>query len=94
MTSGVLDSLPSEYLERKWIDSLVGSDEGGNNIPDAKLIPEKRYGLSFRPRQSMFVNRDKALKIAIDNINSVLLRKPFVYLIDFRNLSKLDPIPS
>jgi hypothetical protein len=94
LTSGVADSIPSEYLERKWIDSLVGSDKSGNNVPDAKLIAQKRYGLSFRPRQSMFVNRDKALKIAIDNINLVLLRRPFADLIDFDNLGKLDPIPS
>jgi hypothetical protein len=94
LTSGVADSLPSVYLEKKWIDSLVGSDEAGNTIPDPKLPAKKKYGLSFRPRQSMFVDRDKALKIAIDNINAILLTRPFADLINFENLNKLDPIPS
>jgi len=94
LTSGVADSLPSEYLEKKWIDSLVGSDEAGNAVPDPKLPVKKQQGLSFRPRQSMFVNRDKALKIAIDNINSVLITRPFADTIDFSNLNKFDPIPS
>ena len=94
LTNGVADSLPSVYLEKKWIDSLVGSDEAGNAIPDPKLPAKKKYGLSFRPRQSMFINRDIALKIAIDNINSILLTRPFTDLINFENLNKLDPIPS
>ena len=94
LTSGVADSLPSEYLEKKWIDSLVGSDEAGNAVPDSRLPVKKQQGLSFRPRQSMFVNRDKALKIAIDNINSVLTTRPFSDTIDFGNLNRLDPIPS
>jgi Fe-S cluster assembly iron-binding protein IscA len=94
LTSGVSDSLPSVYLEKKWIDSLVGSDGAGNTIPDPKLPAKKKYGLSFRPRQSMFINRDKALKIAIDNINTILSTRPFTDLINFENLNKLDPIPS
>jgi hypothetical protein len=94
LTSGIADSLPSEYLEKKWIDSLVGSDEAGNAVPDSRLPVKKQLGLSFRPRQSMFSDRDKALKIALDNINTVLSTRPFTDLIDFENLNKLDPIPS
>ena len=94
LTSGVADSLPSTYLEQKWIDSLVGSDEKGNVVPDPRLPAKKQVGLGIRPRQSMFVSRDNALKIAIDNINLVLLTKSFSDIVDFRNLNRLDPIPS
>ncbi len=93
LTNGVADSLPTATLEEKWLDSLVGEDRAGNAVPDPKLPAKKKYGLGVRPRQSMFVNRDKALKIAIDNINDILLTRPFADTINFENLNKLDPIP-
>jgi hypothetical protein len=94
LTEGVADNIPSEFLEKKWIDSLVGFDEAGNTVPDFNLSLKQRYGLGFRPRQTMFVNRAKALKIAIDNINSILETRPFVDTIDFENLSLKDAVPS
>jgi len=94
LTEGVADNIPAEFLEKKWIDSLVGFDEAGNTVPDINLSEKQRYGLSFRPRQTMFVNREKALKIVIDNINAILLTRPFVDTINFKNLSATDSIPS
>jgi Fe-S cluster assembly iron-binding protein IscA len=94
LTEGVADSLPADSLERKWLDSLVGFDDAGNTVPDFNLSENQRYGLSFRPRQTMFVNRAKALRIAIDNINSVLETRPFTDLINFVNLNSTDPLPS
>jgi hypothetical protein len=93
LTEGVADNVPAEFLEKKWIDSLVGFDEAGNTVPDFNLPIKQRYGLSFRPRQTMFANRAKALKIVIDNINSVLTTSPFVDTLSFENLNKKDPIP-
>lgn len=94
LTEGVADSLPSDSLERKWIDSLVGFNEAGNPVPDPILLPKQRYGLAFRPIQTMFVNRARALKIVVDSINSILTTRPFADLIDFENLNKVDPVPS
>jgi len=94
LTEGVADNVPAEFLERKWIDSLVGFDEAGNTVPDVRLSTKQRYGLSFRPRQGMFVDRAKALKITIDNINSILLTRPFVDTVNFENLNSKDPVPS
>jgi len=93
LTEGVADNLPAEFLEKKWIDSLVGFDEAGNTVPDDKLSIKQRYGLSFRPRQTMFVDRARALRIVIDNINNILLTKPFADTISFENLNARDPIP-
>ena len=93
LTEGVEDSLPSDALEQKWIDSLVGFNQSGNPVPDPTLLPKQRYGLAFRPIQTMFVNRSTALKVVVDRINGILETKPFSDLIDFDNLNKIDPIP-
>ena len=94
LTEGQATSLPSDALEQKWIDSLVGFNQAGNPVPDPTLRPKQKYGLAFRPIQTMFVNRATALKIVIDRINSILLTQPFSDLIDFEYLNKIDPIPS
>jgi hypothetical protein len=82
LTEGIADSLPSDALEQKWIDSLVGFNQAGNPVPDPTLLPKQRYGLAFRPIQTMFVDRGTALKIAIDRSNSILTTRPFADLID------------
>lgn len=94
LTEGVADSLPSPALEQKWIDSLIGFNAANNPVPDPTLLPKQKYGIAFRPIQTMFVDRATALKITVDNINTILKTKPFADLIDFENLNKVDPIPS
>ena len=94
LTEGVSDSLPTSQLEAKWIDSLIGFDAVGNTVPDPNLAIKQRYGVSFRPRQSMFVDRKKALNIVIDRINAVLKTKPFSDTLNFENFNKIDPKPS
>ena len=93
LTEGVADSLPSLQLERKWIDSLIGFDIQGNAVPDSGLSDSKKYGISFRPRQGMFVDRRTALSVVINNVNTILLTQPFTDLINFNNLELLDAIP-
>ena len=93
LTEGVVDSLPSTQLERKWIDSLIGFDIQGNAVPDPTLANGKKYGIAYRPRQSMFVDRQTALSVVINNVNSILLTQPFTDLINFNNLELLDAIP-
>jgi hypothetical protein len=95
LTEGKADSLPSPEIERKWIDSLVGYDATGNRVPDLSLPEKQKYGLSFRPRQSMFVNRYQVLDSLIDNINQILKSKPFADTINYENLNLVDlpPIP-
>jgi len=94
LTEGVADSVPSAQLEAKWIDSLIGRDTKGNRVPDSSLPDKQKYGLNFRPRQSMFVDRVAALKIAIDNINNVLTTEAFADILDFTNLNLVDEKPS
>lgn len=94
LTEGVADSLPTKKLEDKWIDSLVGTDMIGNRVPDTKLSAKQKYGISYRPRQSMFVDKTTALKIVVENINTILQKETFVDIIDFTNLNLVDAIPS
>lgn len=94
LTEGVADSLPTLQLENKWIDSLVGEDQAGNRVPATELPAKQKYGLSYRPRQSMFVNNKQALKIAIESINNILTKEPFADLINFSNLNLVDTAPS
>jgi len=93
LAEGTLD-LPNKELENKWIDSLIGEDIAGQSVPDRKLPEKLRYGISSRPRQSMFINRNKAVNLVIDYINSVLKKKPFAEIIDYRNLNLKDEMPS
>jgi len=84
--------VPSQSLETKWLDSLIGFDQAGNRVPDTNLPAKQKYGISFRPRQSMFVDRLTALKNSIVYVNNILLKEPFSDIIDFSLLtSKEDP---
>ena len=93
LTEGVADSLPTASLEAKWIDSLVGYDQSGNKVPDTKLSPKQRYGLSFRPRQSMFADRFSVLDAVLENVNVLLQSKPFADTISYSNLGLVDSVP-
>ena len=77
----------------KLVDSLSGVDLFGNQVPDATLPPQSRYGIDIRPRQTMVVDRIQALKEIIVYVNQILSK--FVVSRGF-NLSTLlggEPIP-
>ena len=82
-----------KQLERKWIDSLVGFDENGKMIPDISLPPKQRYGIEFKPRQSLFVNRLEVIKQVIERFNSEF-KKIQIDNIDLTDLLKKDQEPS
>ena len=76
-----------ENLYRKLQDSFCGADTVGNRVPDPLLSPSTRYGVQFRPRQSMFVDRFLALKNYLTRVNLVLARFP---ISETRNFSLLN----
>lgn len=80
-------------LETKWLDSLIGFDSVGNQVPDPNLPAKQKYGIKFRPRQSMFVDRSKALRIIVDKINNVFKTAPFAENSDISGLLETDPVP-
>ena len=86
-------SLPAS-IEEKWFDSLCGKDRNNRVVPDLNLPPKLRYGVEFRPRQSMFVNRFESLKQFVERANTALLANQIVKSRDISNLNSFDPSPS
>jgi len=93
LSEGVADSIPNAILETKWIDSLVGFDQAGNPVPDSKLPDRDKYGLGFRPRQSMFKNKSAILQVVVNNINTILATRPFSDTLNFNTLNLFDNVP-
>ena len=84
----------SDNLYKKLQDSFCGVDGFGNLVPDPALSPAERYGVQFRPRQSMFVNRFAALKNYIVRANTVLAQYPVTENRVFTLLNSSEPLPS
>jgi hypothetical protein len=87
------DGFLSNNLYKKLQDSFCGVDGFGNLVPDPSLSPAERYGVQFRPRQSMFVNRFAALKNYIVRANTVLAQYPVTENRVFNLLNSSEPLP-
>ena len=86
-------SIPTA-IERKWVDSLVGVDDNNRIVPDINLPVKQKYGVQFRPRQSMFVNRLEALKQYIERLNSELSKVLIVDSADLTDFNSYEQAPS
>lgn len=78
-------------LYLKFIDSFSGIDERKMDIPDPSLPRLLKYGVSVRPRQSMFVNRNKALENYITYANNILIKYPISETRNLEFLNKFGP---
>ncbi len=88
------DGFLAPILYRKLQDSFSGTNATGALVPDPFLPVANQYGVQFRPRQSMFVDRFMALQNYLTRVNNVVKQYPIV---ESRNLSLLfsqDPEPS
>jgi hypothetical protein len=94
VAQGRADAWISSGVYRKLQDSFCGVDTAGNLVPDINLGPADRYGVQFRPRQSMFVNRFSALKNYIMRANTVLVQYPIVESRTFVLLNSSEPEPA
>jgi hypothetical protein len=91
---GRADGFLTGNLYRKLLDSFCGSDSAGNLVPDPYLSPAEKYGVQFRPRQSMFADRFAALKNYIVEANRILALYPITEMRNFVLLNSEDPLPS
>jgi len=91
---GDKDDRPSSIIEKKWWDSLTGSDELGNQVPDINLPLNQRYGTLIRPRQSWYIDRFSALKEIIQYTNEVISKYEIANQIRYDNLNSADPEPT
>lgn len=85
-----LNSNPSG-LYLKFIDSFSGLDQNKLEVPDPDLPLLQRYGVSIRPRQSMFINRNKALENYITYANQILIKYPISETRNLEFLNKYGP---
>ena len=81
-------------LYRKLLDSFCGATVTGAAVPDPLLSPGMQYGVQFRPRQSMFGNRFKALENYLGYANTVLAQFPISETRSFRLLNSSEPTPA
>jgi hypothetical protein len=87
------NSFLSDNLYLKLQDSFCGVNSSGAPVPDTTLSPAERYGVEFRPRQSMFVDRFAALKNYLGRANSVLKNYPITEIRKFDLLNSSEPEP-
>ena len=86
-------TLPAK-IEEKWIDSLCGKDANDREVPDLNLPSKLRYGIEFRPRQSMFINRYEALKQVIEQTNLVMAANQIAEQCDIQALNMYEAEPN
>lgn len=82
------------FIESKLIDSLAGQDKDGNLVPDPALTPAQAYGVSIRPRQSMFIDREMALSNYITMVNNKILTYPVIARKLMTTLNSEEAIPN
>lgn len=93
LTENLETSVPNQYIETKWIDSLVGYDQNRRQVPDRFLSPRERYGILNTPRQSMFKDRKEAVKQLVERVNSILANNQIADTCDLSALVAVDEIP-
>lgn len=72
MREGDNNSTVPEELSDKLIDSLSGINAIGQEVPDTRLSEIEKYGIKFRPRQSMFKDLSAARRVMVSVINEIL----------------------
>lgn len=87
------DGFLPDNLYLKLQDSLCGVNSTGARVPDPGLSIANRYGVQFRPRQSMFEDRFLALKNYLTRVNSVLAQYPITEIRSFPLLYSREPEP-
>lgn len=94
IADGRADSFLNPNLYRKLLDSFSGQDLSGNLVPDPLLSPGMQYGVQFRPRQSMFTDRLKALENYLSHANTILAQYPISETRSFNLLNSSEPTPA
>jgi hypothetical protein len=93
IAEGKADAFLNPNLYRKLLDSFCGVTTTGALVPDPLLSPGMQYGLQFRPRQSMFINRFMALQNYLSHVNNILVQYPITETRTFNLLNSAEPIP-
>ena len=87
------NQLPTKIVN-KLIDSLSGIDSAGATVPDPTLSVADSYGISIRPRQTMFTNRVAALTTMIRYVNGVFITQPISAQYDLKQMLAEEAQPN
>lgn len=93
INEGDVTSVATDDTITKLIDSLAGADRAGNSVPDIKLNNYLKFGLNFRPRQTLFEDKKEAIKQAVVYFNNFMKTTPVVYSKNITNLIATEPEP-
>ena len=93
IADGDRNSVPTAKAITKMIDSLAGQDTAGNLVPDIALNKFEKYGISFRPRQTMFADRVRSLRESVAYINRFFKTIPAVYSKNIAGVIASEPFP-
>jgi hypothetical protein len=88
------NSFLNDTLYLKLLDSFSGATLAGANVPDPLLSPAEKYGVQFRPRQSMFVDRFLALQNYLEYANAIFKTYPIVESRKLTLLNSAEPEPA
>jgi hypothetical protein len=94
IADGKAEAFLNPNLYRKLLDSFCGTTTTGAAVPDPLLSPGMQYGVEFRPRQSMFVNRYKALENYLTHVNNILVQYPITETRSLHLLNSAEPTPT
>ena len=72
LREGDNNSIIPDDLGNKLIDSLCGVDASGKSVPDPLLSEVEKYGVAFRPRQTMFEDVKEARRELAFTLNEIL----------------------
>jgi len=93
IADGKADAFLNPNLYRKLLDSFCGVTTSGALVPDPSLSLGMQYGVEFRPRQSMFADRFKALENYLTHVNRILAQYPISETRNFSLLNAAEPTP-
>jgi len=88
------DSVVNDRMFRKIKDSLAGTTFTGETVPDKNLSISEKLGLEFRPRQTIVLDRQAALKNVLTFVNNELQKESYATSIQFANLNSEQQPPS
>jgi len=91
--NGKASDIPNN-IYNKLVDSVSGQDNSGNPVPDPLLGVQNRYGISIRPRQTMFIDRLQAVKEMVTYVNIVFANNIISQGFNLTTLNSGEPLPS
>jgi len=93
VAEGDSTSVIADKIYNKFVDSLAATNSNGDSVPQRGLSVAERYGVLYRPRQTMFVDRTTALELFVTFCNEVFGKYQIANQFDLSRIESADPIP-